>query len=60
VLHLDEGERRVLHQRLQEVLDEYQGTDDERQAQGHPPVGGLVVLHRVLPDDGGREDRPPA
>jgi len=54
VLHLDGDERRVLRQRLQEVLDEYADTDAERQEQGHPPVGGLLVLHRVLPDPEGR------
>ncbi len=59
VLHLDEGERRALRQRLQEVLDEYQATDEGRQADGRPPVGGLVVLHRVRSEEG-REGPPPA
>jgi DNA-binding transcriptional ArsR family regulator len=60
VLHLDEDERRAFRRRLQDVLDEYQGTDAERQEQGRPPVGGLLALHRVLPDPEGQESRPPS
>ncbi|HMJ79217.1 MAG TPA: helix-turn-helix domain-containing protein [Iamia sp.] len=59
VLHLDDGERQVLRQRLQAVLDDYDDTDEARREQGHPPVGGLLVLHRVLPDPEGQEARPP-
>lgn len=59
VLHLDDGERQGLQQRLLQVLDEYEDTNEERREQGHPPVGGLVVLHRVPPEPDG-EGRPPA
>ncbi|HEV7722865.1 MAG TPA: helix-turn-helix domain-containing protein [Iamia sp.] len=59
VLHLDEDERRTFRRRLQQVLDEYEDTDAERRAQGHPPIGGLLVLHRVRPDPEEPEDRPP-
>ncbi len=58
VLHLDTDERRAFRRRLQQVLDEYVDTDADRRAQGHPPVGGLHVLHRVLTDTEGQGDQP--
>jgi DNA-binding Lrp family transcriptional regulator len=60
VLHLDTDERRAFRRRLQEVLDEYQGTDATRQEQGRPPVGGLLALHRVPPETDAPGGRPPS
>ncbi|THJ65115.1 helix-turn-helix transcriptional regulator [Arthrobacter echini] len=46
-LHLSPDDARVLDERLQELLDEYISTDDER---SHLPVhGGIVVLHSLRP-----------
>lgn len=47
VLHLDQASREELMDRIQEVLDHYAATDDERRNQNQPRLGGLFVLHRL-------------
>lgn len=47
VLHLDDRELEKLLEKLQSVLDAYTATDDARRAEGQPPVGGLLMLHRL-------------
>lgn len=52
VLHLDDVRLEELVHRVQEVLDEYAATDDERRADDQPRLGGMLVIHRL--SDGGR------
>lgn len=47
VLHLDQKPREEMMARIQEILDEYAATDDQRRAEGQPRHGGLFVLHRL-------------
>ncbi len=47
VLHLDDPEREELLRRIQEILDEYEATDDQRRTGSHDRLGGLFVLHRL-------------
>ena len=51
VLHLDRAGREEMMERIQEILDEYAATDDERRAEDHPRLGGLFVLHRLSNSD---------
>ncbi len=46
VLHLDDGSRNEMMQRIQAILDEYEANDDERRADDHPRLSGLFILHR--------------
>ncbi len=45
--HLNDAARTEMMARIQEVLDEYVATDDERRNAGHPQFGGLFALHRA-------------
>ncbi len=45
VLHLGENEARQLAARLQDLLDEYVATDEQRRTNGQPPHGGMFMLH---------------
>lgn len=47
VLHLDEAAREEMMQRIQDILDEYGATDEERRTENQPRLGGLFVLHQV-------------
>lgn len=51
VLHLDEAARDQMSQRIQEILDEYAGSDQERRSENQPRLGGLFVLHRLADPD---------
>jgi hypothetical protein len=51
VLHLDRAGREGMMERIQEILDEYAATDDERRAEDQPRLGGLFVLHRLSNSD---------
>lgn len=51
VLHLDEAARNEMLQRIQEILDEYEATDDERRIEDQPRFGGLFVLHQLAHPD---------
>jgi DNA-binding transcriptional ArsR family regulator len=51
VLHLDRAGREEMMERIQEILDEYAATDDERRAEDQPRLGGLFVLHRLSNSD---------
>lgn len=51
VLHLDDRERDEMVERIQSILDEYTGSDDERRDDGQTRFSGLVVLHRQADTD---------
>ena len=47
VLHLDAEDVTELERRILAVLDDYIETDDDRQRQGRPAIGGLFLLHQL-------------
>lgn len=47
ILHLSDEDHVEVLGRIQEVLDSYAATDDERRLAGHPARGGLFMLHRL-------------
>ncbi len=51
VLHLDETARNKMVQRIQDILDEYEATDNERRIENQPRLGGLFVLHQIANPD---------
>lgn len=45
--HLNEAALGEMTQRIQEILDDYEATDDGRRHEGHPQHGGIFALHRI-------------
>lgn len=60
--HLDDPTFVEMTERIQEVLDEYATTDEERREAGHQQFGGIFALHRIAaatPDDESSSDASP-
>ena len=51
VLHLDEAACNEMMQRIQEILDEYEASDNQRKIENQPRLGGLFVLHQLANPD---------
>ncbi len=51
VLHLDSAAREEMMQRIQEILDEYAATDEERRTENQTRLAGLFVLHQLANSD---------